>query len=140
MSEKPLFREKAVQRVSTPDQLTDYLHVTNPGVWIVLVTVIVLLCGLFAWAAIGDLESTAEVNIHVNDQMAEVYVVGSKAIEIKKDMVVRVEDREFRVQQVGRDEDGWLVGYFETDLEEGVYNGTLVMDSVKPIGFLLESR
>lgn len=34
-----MFRKEALERISSPEQLTDYLHVTNPGVWAVLVAV-----------------------------------------------------------------------------------------------------
>ena len=31
-----------------PDQLTDYYRVTNPGIWVILSAVILLLAGVFA--------------------------------------------------------------------------------------------
>ena len=29
-----LFRQKTLDRISSPEQLTDYLRITNPGIWI----------------------------------------------------------------------------------------------------------
>ena len=49
-------------KISSPDQLTDYLRVTNPGVWVLLASVVLLLAGLFAWASIGTLETVIDVN------------------------------------------------------------------------------
>ena len=43
---KQIFRKKTLERISSPEQLTDYLHVTNPGIW-VLFAVIILLLGVF---------------------------------------------------------------------------------------------
>ena len=40
-----LFRQKTLDRISSPEKLTDYLRVTNPGIWIFLAAVIVLLAG-----------------------------------------------------------------------------------------------
>ena len=51
------FRRNLQERVSSPDQLTDYLRVTNPGIWVLLASVILLLAGVFAWASIGTLET-----------------------------------------------------------------------------------
>ena len=31
--ENKLFRQKSIDRVSSPEQLQDYMRVTNPGVW-----------------------------------------------------------------------------------------------------------
>ena len=43
---KEIFRKKSLERVSSPEQLNDYLHVTSPAVWVVLAAVIVLLITL----------------------------------------------------------------------------------------------
>ena len=59
MGEKEqLFRKKTMERISSPEQLTDYLRVTNPGIWAVLIAVILILVGIIAWAAVGVLETT----------------------------------------------------------------------------------
>ena len=52
-----VFRKETLERIASPEQLTDYLRVTNPGIWAVLLSVIVLLGGLLAWASVGTLES-----------------------------------------------------------------------------------
>ena len=49
-TQQNLFREKTLERISSPEKLTDYLRVTNPGIWAVLGAVIILLGGLFIWA------------------------------------------------------------------------------------------
>ncbi len=54
------FRQKSLKRISSPKQLTDYLHVTNPGIWIFLAAVVVLLAGIFVWSTVGTLETTAK--------------------------------------------------------------------------------
>ena len=50
--EQSLFRKETMDRISSPEDLTDYLKVTNPGIWVVLVAVIVLLGGIFAWSCV----------------------------------------------------------------------------------------
>ena len=37
---KEIFRKKSLERVSSPEHLNDYLHVTSPAVWVVLTSVI----------------------------------------------------------------------------------------------------
>ena len=51
-----LFRQKNLDRISSPEQLRDYIRVTTPGVWIVLLAIIILLAGVLIWAAVGSLE------------------------------------------------------------------------------------
>ena len=39
-NQQTVFRQKTLERISSPEQLTDYLRVTNPGIWAVLAAVI----------------------------------------------------------------------------------------------------
>ena len=43
-----VFRKKTLERISSPEQLTEHLKVTNPGMWVILSIVIVLLLSLAA--------------------------------------------------------------------------------------------
>ncbi len=45
-----IFREKSMERVSSPEELNDYIRVTTPSVWIVLIALVVLLVGMLAWS------------------------------------------------------------------------------------------
>ena len=49
-----VFREKSLEKVSSPEQLDDYIRVTTPPVWLVLLALVILIVGIFAWAAFGS--------------------------------------------------------------------------------------
>lgn len=51
-----IFREKSIKRVSSPEQLNDYIRVTSPSVWIVLIALVALLLGMLAWSVLGRIE------------------------------------------------------------------------------------
>ena len=53
-----IFRQKSMDRVSSPEQLNDYIRVTTPSVWLVLLAVVVLLVGILAWSIFGKVEAT----------------------------------------------------------------------------------
>ena len=55
-----IFRQKSVDRVSSPEQLNDYIRVTTPSVWLVLLAVILLLAGMLAWSIFGTVEAPGE--------------------------------------------------------------------------------
>ena len=42
-SNNSIFREKSIERVSSPEKLDDYIKVVSPGIWILLAAIIVLL-------------------------------------------------------------------------------------------------
>ena len=67
---KQVYRQKTLDRISSPEQLTDYLHVTNPGIWVLFAVIILLLVALLAWASIGQLETTAPAKAAVADGTA----------------------------------------------------------------------
>ena len=133
-----LFRKKALERISSPEQLTDYLRVTGPGVWIILITVMLLLGSLFAWAAIGTLETTADVKVMVRDDNA--FVVSPGGTEIKEGMTLRVSGNDTRITSSQTDDYGRSSGTAEISLPDGTYDGVVVTDTMHAIDFLLESR
>ena len=47
------FREKASKKLRSPDDLDEYVRVTNPSVWVVLAACATLMIGLFAWASLA---------------------------------------------------------------------------------------
>ncbi len=53
-----LFRKKSIERVSSPEQLDDYIRVTHPSVWVILIAIIILLTGVIIWAAFGTVSFT----------------------------------------------------------------------------------
>ncbi|MBP3894027.1 MAG: hypothetical protein J6D34_08310 [Atopobiaceae bacterium] len=63
-----LFREKSLERVNSPEELSDYIRVTTPSVWLVLLATTILLAGMLAWAVFGTVDverkdgSTAEIH------------------------------------------------------------------------------
>ena len=78
-----VFRKKTLERISSPEQLTDYLRVTNPGIWVILIAVIILMTGVFVWSCVGTLETKSPANVIVKDHVAEVAVMdGTGKIEL----------------------------------------------------------
>jgi hypothetical protein len=53
-----LFREKSIKKIDSPEKLDDYLKVTSPKVWIILISIIVLIIGFVAWAILGVVETS----------------------------------------------------------------------------------
>ncbi len=52
-----VFRQKSLDRVSSPEQLNDYIRVMTPSVWLVLIAIILLLAGMLAWGIFGTVEA-----------------------------------------------------------------------------------
>ena len=133
-----VFRKKTLDRISSPEQLTDYLRVTNPGIWVILAAVILLLAGVFTWSMVGTLETKAEVRVLVSDHTAQVIALGPETLA--EGMPLRVGGQDCIIACTGADEYGRLTGTAEVSLPDGTYEGSVVVEAVHPISFLLESR
>ena len=133
-----VFRKKTLERIASPEQLTDYLRVTNPGIWAVLLSVILLLAGLLAWSMVGTLETKTEVRVVVTGHTAQVIAPGPETLSAG--MPLRVGAQGGRIAVSRTDEYGRSVGTAEVNLPDGTYDGTVVTEAVHPISFLLESR
>ena len=133
-----LFREKTLQRISSPEKLTEYLRVTNPGIWVVLGAVILLLGGLFLWSVIGTLETTAKAKVIVEDHVAMVITDGGSVL--KDGMPLRILAEDYYIAATAEDDYGRVYGITEVPLPDGSYAGTVVVEQVRPIDFLLESK
>ena len=135
-----LFRKKAMARISSPEDLTNYLRVTSPGMWIILAAVIVLLAGLFAWSTVGTLDTTVDATAIVQDHTAQIVASGQGADELEAGMPLRIASQEFVIALVDYDEYGRATAYAELLLPDGSYDATIVVEQTRPIEFLLESR
>jgi uncharacterized membrane protein YgcG len=132
-----LFRQKALDNLSTPDELTDRLKVTNPSVWAVLAAVIVLLAGLIAWACVGTLPTKADAQVVVLDGTASVLV--SDPYTVGAGMPAIISGQECTIESVATDDYGRTVGVARVDLADGSYRGSVVVDETRAIDFLLQS-
>ena len=132
-----IFREKTLKRISSPDELSEYLHVTSPGVWLVLLAVILLLAGTAVWSAVGSLETTVQVQVSVEDGRGS-FAAANASLE--PGMTLRVGSYETKVESVETDAYGRSAGEARVSLQDGMYDGEVVTETVHPISFLLESR
>ena len=138
--ESTLFRKKAIARISSPEDLTGYLRVTSPGMWIVLAAVIALLVGVFAWSAVGTLETTVNATAIVRSHTAQIVAAGQGEDALRSGMPLRIASQEYVIASVDYDEYGRATAYAEVSLPDGSYDATVVVEQTRPIEFLLESR
>ena len=136
--EQPLFREKSMERISSPEQLNDYLRVTSPAVWAVLAAVILLLVCLFAWSAVTAVESFAAGSAEARDGVLTItFDDPSKAEHVRAGMEVKVGALTTPILSVGEDEDGALFAVAELNLPDGKYQAKVGYDRMQIIDLLM---
>ena len=138
-----LFRKQNVERISSPEQLQDYMRVTNPGIWMVLAAVIVLLAGLLAASALVKVETTVDAKGEIAQAGGEIVMTLTPQAgqAVREDMPVRLAGQDGRVAYV-YESDGETIVKAELDkaaeaLPAGTYDVEIVTETLSPISFLL---
>lgn len=60
-----------MKKISSPDEIDDYMKVTSPSVWVVLAAIILILVAIFVWSVTKQIES----NILVGEQVISEEIV-----------------------------------------------------------------
>ena len=140
--ENQIFRQKSVERISSPEQLQDYMRVTTPGVWMVLAAVILLLAGLILSSALVNVESkiTEQGTVTEDGSMLDIMLPLSQKALVAPGMLVRVADREAKIDMVFQAENEVeVIAMLPEDgvkLAPGTYDVEIVTETVRPISFL----
>ena len=56
-----IFRKTALERISSPEQLNEYIKITNPGVWAVILGCMALLIAVGFWSVFGSIPDSVQV-------------------------------------------------------------------------------
>ena len=156
-NEKQIFRKSSIARFSSPEQLNDYIRVSNPSVWMMLAAVIVLLVGVCVWGVFGRLESKILSAGTCENGMFICYVTEEDVAKIKTGMLVKVNGNDFAVSEIsprpiavsvdmdpyvihlgGFSEDDWMYEIIaDVDIPDGTYKTEIVTESVSPMSFIL---
>ena len=157
-SEKQIFREKSIDRISSPEDLNDYVRVASPGVWLTLAAIIILLVGFLIWGVVGEIQSTIPAVIISDEGVIVCFVSESKVDSIREGMTVELNDgRTCTVTKIGRESldsheimtdyarhlanfsDGeWVHPVFvDGEFGEGVWGAKVIADAIHPITFIL---
>ena len=136
-NKESVYRQETVKRISSPEQLNDYLHVTNPGIWVILTAVIAFMIGVFVWSCTGALETKSPASMIVKDHVAEIVVRDGSVL--KKGMLIREASQEVYIDSVKEDEYGRKIGIAEVSLPDGKYDAEVVTDTTRPVEFLLKA-
>lgn len=138
MSEE-IFRKKSLEKIKSPETLDDYIHVSNPGIWLLLVSIIVLLVGACIWGVLGRIDSTVPSVVHIDSDTAVCYVAVEDISAVREGMTVKFDDYQAVIAEIGSKESDGYVCILQVDgtVPSGIYDGNIVIKSIKPLSFVL---
>ena len=158
MSEnKSLFREKSMEQFSSPEQLNDYIKITNPSLILILVAIIALLAGTIVWGMLGTIDAEARVTARVDNRKISAYLSSADATQLNATSVILISGTHYPVTGISdpmKASDGLsesdlelfhlkpmdiiVAVSSECDLTDGVYSATVVMQQLKPMDLILK--
>lgn len=153
-----IFREKSLKKISSPEELNDYVKVANPGVWLLLVSVIALLIGFFAWGAIGQIETKIDATCLSEDGKLKIYVKEDDMSEITLNTELTVDGVDYKITSISNSpiqvdslfnaymihvgnltEGEWVyVLNADSNLKTGVYKAKVVKEKIKPLSLIFD--
>lgn len=158
MQTKPsIFRKASLERVNSPDQLGDFIRVSNLGVWLVLgATVLLLIAGLI-WCVYGTLTTTHKLVAVSEGGVVACYATEEQRAQLKPGDAVEIGGAQGVVQSVsnmpvqageklndyavytgGLDKESWVFPVLvEAALPDGVYLATIETEALSPLSFIL---
>lgn len=160
MENNKLFREKSITKISSPEQLNDYVRVASPGVWMLICGIIILLVGMIIWAAATSIYTEVMGCCEVEGDSMKVYVDSSTIDFIDENSEIIVDDNIYKISSIDlshpvnvadegnefieytldSEPDGKLIiiyaNYTAGSLPDGIYECGIITDSIKPIEFL----
>lgn len=152
-----LFRKKSVDKVLSPEQLNEYIRVANPGVWIVLSAIIILLLGVVTWGCIGSLETTLSAVVEVDNGEAMLCVREGDIQKLSEGMSFRADGVEYTIAEIpalpvkagetlseyavhanGLTAADWVYMIpVDCRLPDGIHRAEIVIERISPISFIL---
>jgi len=158
MENNTIFRKKSIERVSSPEQLNDYIRVCSPSIWLVIAAVIILLVGVCIWGVMGHLDTTVTAAAVAEDKTLTVYIpeeelssVLNRSFTIEgleyeitaaafSDEPIEVSGADFSdyiLHVSGLQVGEWVyAARFNTELTNGIYETKIVIDRVSPMSFV----
>lgn len=100
--QRNVFRKESLDRISSPEQLNDYIRVTNPSVWMMMCAVILLLIGVCVWSVFGRLDTVLSVAAMTEEEQTVCYVKEADAEKLTPDMPVRIGEGQYQISSISR--------------------------------------
>lgn len=152
-----IFTKKSLDKVSSPEELNDYIKASNPSVWIILSCVIILLAGVCVWGIFGHLDSTITTVAVCRNGNMTVYIREADIEDISQGMSVSINGKECTIssissspQEISMDADSYALhvggleqgdwvytAIVETSADDGVYEAVIMTESISPASFIV---
>ena len=154
----PIFRQKNIEKISSPEQLNNYIRVSNPSVWMILAAVIILLAGVFVWGLFGRLDTAFQTGGVCKDGYLTVYISEEDFAKINEKVIISLDESEFALSEIpgspvqlddntdpyllhliGASAGDWVyvLNVDASGIKNGTFSVSVITERVRPLDFVL---
>ena len=127
-----------VRRMSSPEQLNDYLKVTSPKIWLLLAAVVLLIGGLLLWSGFTTIESYATGTARaVGGELTVTFDDAKKAGKVQAGMEMTVGDVQTEILTDGTNENNEIVASAHAKIPDGLYTVRVGYKTTQVLSMLL---
>ncbi|MDD6188738.1 MAG: hypothetical protein PUB32_04065 [Clostridiales bacterium] len=152
-----LFRKNSLDKISSPEQINDYIRTSNLSIWVIFIAAALLLIGVTVWGVFGTIDiSVSSVAVCENGNVT-CYISESDIEEISDTARARINGESYALTDVselpvpakntlspyglhlaGFDDDEWIyLSSVSADIKDGMYKAAIIIESVSPISLLM---
>ena len=127
-----LFRKKSLEKIESPEKVNALVRVLNPGIWILIVALLVAIVGILVWAFAGRINET--INVYYRSSG-----YGGEVIYVPEDMISGIN---YGLEIESDGQIGKVTGWDEEPtLAEEVMDDYLIhLNNINPKSFVYEVR
>ena len=152
----PILTKNSKEKVTSPEELNDYIKVTNVGIWIILAVVIIMFSSVFVWGVVGNLNTTVSTTGIAENGLITCYLPSNSGASVGNDVtvdgtsgkVVSVSNPPLSSKTISEKYDEYTVYCLDLsdwnyevvinaeNCPDGIVTVNIITGSVKPISFI----
>jgi hypothetical protein len=152
-----LFRNKSLEQFTAPEQLNDYIRVSRPSVFLIMLAIISFLVGLIIWGYYGTIESHIDMQAYCDAEIVTGYVdVTNGTDQITSKSQLLIGETRYKIRTVsntnaareilspeqlaryGISENALVIGIVADGegLPDGMYDARIIVAEIRPIDLI----
>ncbi len=152
-----LFRKNSLEKISSPEQINDYIKTSGISIWVVLSAIIIFTLGIIVWGITGHIETTQVAVTVCENNQAICYIAESDLQLITEDSVFKIDNQEYTADSISKlpvlasdvispyamhvadlEQDEWVYeAKLNSSIPDGIYQTQIVLSKVSPISLIL---
>ena len=137
MEDNSIFRKSSIERLSSPEQIDEYVKVISPPMRMAVIAFVLLIAGLLVWALFYEIDTVITCDGFVTDGVLTVSVPASEVKKLDDDTVMIVNNERTTLTSVVKRNGRYIIHADVQGVENGLQDVHIIIESITPIELIL---